>query len=153
MVLNACRRDGEPDKKREVLPMFRKLGSVFVCSALLALFSGAPAGAEAPSAATPRQEQERAADKKLKELNKKMDELAAEAKKTEGKTQAEMNKLYEEFKVKQGSASKELEQLRKSTNETWDKAKVRTDKAIEDLNGLYERSKAKAKENGKDKVK
>jgi len=126
--------------------MFRKLGVVFVCAALLAVFSGTTVKAETQAAATQRQEHEKAAEKKLKDLNKKMDELAAEAKKSEGKTQAELNKLYEEFKVKQGSASKELEQLRKSTNETWDKAKARTDKAIEDLNGLYERSKAKAME-------
>jgi hypothetical protein len=131
---------------KEVRTMFKKLGMVFVCATLLAVFSSTPVKAETQAAATQRQEDEKAAEKKLKDLNKKMDELAAEAKKSEGKTQAELNKLYEEFKVKQGSASKELEQLRKSTNETWDKAKVRTDKAIEDLNGLYERSKAKAKE-------
>ena len=105
----------------------------------------------AQSAATQRQEDEKAAEKKLANINKSMDELAGEIKKTEGKTQAELNKLYEEFKVKQGHASKELEQLRKSTNETWDKAKVRMDKALEDLNGLYERSKAKSREKGEAK--
>jgi len=126
--------------------MMRKFAIMFAGISVLALFLGTAARAESPSAATQREEHEKAAEKKLKDLNKKMDELAAESKKSEGQTQAEMNRLYDEFKKKQVNASKELEQLRKSTNETWDKTKVRTDKAIDDLNGLYERSKAKAKE-------
>ena len=131
--------------------MFRKLGIVFVCSVTLAVFSSAIAGAETPSAATQRQEHEKAAEKKLKDLNKKMDELAADAKKATGETRAEMNRLYEEFKKKQENASKELEELRKSTNETWDKTKVKMDKSLEDLNGLYDRAKTKVK--GKEKAK
>jgi uncharacterized coiled-coil protein SlyX len=117
---------------------------------MMLVLSGATAIAETPSAAAQRQEHEKAADKKLKELNNKMDELAAEAKKATGKNQAEMNRLYEEFKKKQGNASKELEELRKSTNETWDKTKVRMDKSLDDLNGLYDKAKDKVK--GKDKV-
>jgi hypothetical protein len=133
--------------------MFRKLGIIFVCAVMLAVFSSALARAEAPSAATQRQEHEKAAEKKLKELNKKMDELAAESKKAEGKTKAEINRLYEEFKTKQGAASKELEELRKSTNETWDKTKVKMDKALDDLNGLYDKAKAKVKGKDKDEAK
>jgi len=133
--------------------MIRKLGIVFVCAVMLAVFSSASARAEAPSAATQRQEHEKAAEKKLKELNQKMDELAAEVRKAEGKTRDELNRLYEEFKKKQGNARKELEELRKSTNETWDKTKVKMDKALEDLNGLYERSKAKVKGKDKDEAK
>ena len=129
--------------------MFRKLGIIFVCAAVLAVFSGKTVKAETQAAPTQRQEQEQAAEKKLKDINKSMDELTVEMKKAGGKTQAEMSKLYEEFKAKQGNAGKELEQLRNSTNETWDKAKVKMDKAIEDLNGLYERAKTKVK--GKDK--
>jgi hypothetical protein len=139
--------------EREVQPMCRKLGVVFVCAVILAVISSASASAEAPSAATQRQEQEKAAEKKLTELDKKMHELSAEFKKAEGKTQAETNRLYEEFKTKQGNAGKELEQLRKSSNETWDKAKVRMDKALKDLNGLYEKTKTRVREKDKDEAK
>lgn len=131
--------------------MFRKLGIVFVCAVTLVVFSSASAGAETPSAATQRQEHEKAAEKRLKELNKKMDELAAEAKKATGETRAEMNRLYEDFKKKQENAGKALDELRKSTNETWDKTKVKMDKSLEDLNGLYDRAKTKVK--GKEKAK
>lgn len=133
--------------------MFKKLGIILVCAAVLAVFSGKTVKAETQAAATQRQEQEQATEKKLKNINKNMDELAAEIKKTGGKTQAEMNKLYDEFKTKQGNAGKELEQLRNSTNETWDKAKVRMDKAIEDLNGLYERARSRIKGKDKDETK
>jgi hypothetical protein len=100
-----------------------------------------------------RQKEEKAAEKKLADINKNMDELAMEAKKSEGKTQAELNRLYEEFKKQQGVAMKDLEALRKSTNESWEKAKVDMDQSLKNLNGLYERSKAKAKDNGKDTAK
>ena len=95
-----------------------------------------------------RQEHEKAAEKKLDDLNKKMDEVGAESRKAEGKTQTELNRLYEEFKKEQGKAARELEELRKSSNETWDKTKGNMDKALENLNGLYERSKAASKEKG-----
>jgi hypothetical protein len=133
--------------------MFKKLGIVLVCAAVLTIFCGTPVKAEAPATPAQRQEHEQAAEKKLSELDKRMSELSVETKKAEGKTQSELNKLYEDFKKQQGAAKGSLEELRRSTNETWDKAKANVDKAIENLNGLYERSKAKAKENSKDKEK
>jgi biopolymer transport protein ExbB/TolQ len=133
--------------------MFKKIGIVFIGAVILAVFSTTPAKAETQSADTQRQVHEKTADKKLKELNKKMDELADEAKKAGGKTRAEINRLYEEFKKKQGNAGKELEELRTSTNETWDKAKAKMDKAIEDLDGLYDRAQAKIKTKHKDDTK
>lgn len=132
--------------------MLRKLGIVVVCAAVLAVFSGTMAKAETPAAPAQRQEDEKAAEKKLTDINKSMDELAGEIRKAEGKTQAELNRLYEEFKKKQEAAKGDLEALRKSTNESWDKAKANMDKALENLNGLYERSKAKLKGN-KDEAK
>jgi biopolymer transport protein ExbB/TolQ len=139
----------ENKKEREVLQMFTKLGVVFICVVLLSVFSITPLKAQ--NSPSQQQEDVKAADTKLKELNKKMDELAAETRKATGETRAEMNRLYEEFKKQQEKAAGELEELRKSTNETWDKAKVKMDKALENLNGLYERSKAKVK--GKDETK
>ena len=130
--------------------MLKKYGMLIVCMMVLAVFCSPPVNAEVPAAAT-RQEQEKSCEKKLTELDKNMNELSAEFRKAEGKTQAEMNRLYEEFKKQQDSAGKDLEELRKSTNETWDKAKMNMDKAIEDLNGLYERTKTKV--GGKDKSK
>jgi hypothetical protein len=132
--------------------MSRKYGILILCLAVLAVFIGAPAKADAPPAAQ-RQEQEKAAEQRLSDLDKGMKELDAGAEKKEGKTSAEMNRLYEEFKKQQGAAKGSLEELRKSTNETWDKAKKDMDKALENLNGLYERSKAKAKGNGKGEAK
>jgi hypothetical protein len=133
--------------------MLAKMVVIVACVTFLSLPYGVSCGAESPSAATQRQEHEKAAEKKLKDLNKKMDELAAESRKAAGKTRDEMNRLYEEFKKKQGAASKELEELRKSTNETWDKTKVRMDKSLEDLNGLYDKAKTKVKEKDKDAAK
>lgn len=132
--------------------MFKRLGTLIVCAAVLAVFSGTMAKAETPAAPAQRQEDEKAAEKKLTDINKSMDELAGEIRKAEGKTQAELNRLYEEFKKKQEAAKGDLEALRKSTNESWDKAKANMDKALENLNGLYERSKAKLKGN-KDEAK
>jgi hypothetical protein len=133
--------------------MLRKLGIVFGCAVMLAVFSGTVVKAETQAAATQRQEQEKGAAQKLTELDKKMKELSLEAKKAEGSTQAEMNRLYEDFKKQQAAAKNSLEELRKSTNESWDKSKTGMDKALENLNALYERSKAKAKESNKDSVK
>ena len=133
--------------------MSGKLGIAFGCAAVLAVFFGTIAKVEAQTSAPQRQEQEKVVERKLTELDKGMKELSSDAKKSEGSTQAEMNRLFEDFKKQQGSAKGSLEELRKSTNETWDKAKVDMDKALENLNGLYERSKAKAKENDKGKAK
>jgi len=133
--------------------MVRQIGIAFGCAAVMAVLSGAIAKVEAQTSAPQRQEQEKAAEQKLSELDKGMKELSSEVKKSEGSTQAEINKLYEDFKKQQGAAKGSLEELRKSTNETWDKAKVDMDKALENLNGLYERSKAKAKETDKGKAK
>jgi uncharacterized coiled-coil protein SlyX len=130
--------------KSEVWNMFRKLGIVCVCAVALAVMTG-PSACAQPSAAQ-REEHEKTADKTLQELNRKMDELASQSRKTAGKAQVEINRLYEEFKKKQGDAGKELEDLRKATNESWDEVKARTDKAIEDLNGLYERATSHRKE-------
>ena len=131
--------------------MFRKLGIAVICAVMLAVLFSPSARAETPFTAAQRQEEEKAADTKLKELNKKMDELVAQSKKATGQAQAEINRLYEEFKKKQGIAGKELEELRRSTNETWEKAKGNMDKALDNLNGLYERSKAKSKDTGEAK--
>ncbi len=57
--------------------MIRRFSIVLAGAAVLALFFGPAVKAEAPSAAMQRQEHEKAAEKKLKDLNTKMDELAA----------------------------------------------------------------------------
>ncbi len=75
--------------------MFRKLGIAMVGAAVLAVVSGTMVKAETPAAPAQRQEEEKAAEKKLTDINKSMDELAGEIKKAEGKTQAELNRLYE----------------------------------------------------------
>jgi len=131
--------------------MFRTFDLVILCGVMLAVVSNSPVRAAETQSPAQRQEQEKACEKKLTELDKNMNELSSEVKKTEGKTRDEVNRLYEEFKKQQRSAGKDLEELRRSTNETWDKAKVEMDKAIQDLNGLYERTKSKVE--GKDKAK
>jgi uncharacterized protein YgiM (DUF1202 family) len=133
--------------------MMKRFAIILAGISVLVLFFCTVARAETTTDAAQRQEHEKAADKKLKELNKKMDELAAESKKAEGKTQVEMNRLYEDFKKQQGVAAKDLEELRKSTNEAWEKAKKNMDKSIDNLNGLYERSKANVKTKDKGEVK
>jgi len=91
--------------------MLRKFGMAIICTAVLAVFSLATVMAETPAATAQRQEEEKAAEKRLTELDRKMNELSSEAKKAEGKTQAELNKLYEEFKKQQGEAKGSLEKL------------------------------------------
>ncbi len=128
--------------------MLRRTFLISMCCALLFGLSGIVPSAHAQDSMEQRKEHEKAADKKITELNKKMDELAADARKEGAQARDEINRLYDEFKVKQGTARKDLEEMRKATNETWDKAKKKMDKAIDDLNGLYERAKSKGKGEG-----
>ena len=120
--------------------MFRKLSFVSMCAVMLAVISGAPVDAEERTPAQ-RKEQEKACEKQMTELDRKMHELSSEINKAEGKTRDEANNLYNEFKKQQRSAGKDFEELRKATNETWGNAKVELDRAIENLNGLYQRTK------------
>ncbi len=99
-----------------------------------------PAYAAQPSA--DRKQHEDTAEKKLADLGRKMDRLAAEARKAGSRTRDELNRLYDEFKKKEAGAGEDLEKMREATNEEWEKSKVRLNKAIEDLNGIYERAKA-----------
>jgi len=110
---------------------------VVVCCAYLSGLSGIAAPA------AQRQEHEQAADNKLKELDKNMNELAAEAGKSGGQARDDVNSMYDEFKKKSAGAKKDLENMRKSTNESWDKAKVQTNKAIDELNGIYEKARSR----------
>ena len=123
--------------------MVRRVMVMVVCFAMASALAGAQREVVAQTTVEQRQKEEKAAEQKLADINKSMDELAAEAKKDKGITQSELNRLYEEFKKQQGSAMKDLETLRKSTNESWEKAKVEMDQSIKNLNGLYERSRAK----------
>lgn len=123
--------------------MIRK---AFIAALAFALLSGSglltlPGIARAQDPAEQRQQHEQAMDKKLKELNRKMDELAAGTRKAGGQARDELNRLYDEFKKKEPGARKDLEEMRRATNETWDKAKVQMNKAVEELNGIYERAK------------
>jgi len=109
---------------------------------LLILGTGARA-APAQDAAMQRQEDANAMERKIDDLDKRMDDLAASEKRS-GQPRTEMNRLYDEFKKEQGRAKENLERLRNSTNEAWQRTKEDMNKAIENLNGLYERSKARA---------
>ncbi len=126
--------------------MIRNIFLIVVSTILASTLFSLPYSARALEPAAQRQESEKAAEQKLNELDKNMDQLAAKSRK-EGQPRTEINRLYDEFKKSQPGAQKDLEDLRKATNETWDKVKVRMDKAIADLNGLYERAKAKHKTN------
>ncbi len=125
--------------------MMRRTMIIAVAVAFLAGLPFLPPPAGAQDTAAERQKHEQAAEKKLQDLNRKMDELAAETRKAGGQARDEVNRLYDEFKKKQGRAEKDLEEMRKSTNEAWDKAKVQMNRAIDDLNGVYERAKAGAR--------
>ena len=128
--------------------MIRRIIFITLCSVFLYGTAVVAQTADAQKPAAERQATEQATAKRLKELNKKMDEFAAEARYKSSQARDEINRLYDEFKQKQGSAHKDLEEMRKATNEAWDKVKVKMDKAIEELNGLYER--ARSAEKGKD---
>jgi biopolymer transport protein ExbB/TolQ len=123
------------------------------CAVVLTILCCLPSPVLAQATPEQRQKEEKAAEQKLTELDKKMHELSPEAKKAEESTQAELNRLFEDFKKQQGAAKGSLEELRKSTNESWEKAKKDMDKALENLNGLYERSKTKCQESSKEKAK
>ena len=133
--------------------MWRRMMIMAFCAVLASVLCGAPSSVFAQNSTEQRQKEEKAAEQKLAELDKKMNELSPEVKKTGESTQAELNKLYEDFKKQQGAAKGSLENLRQSTNESWEKAKKDMDKALANLNGLYERSKAKCNESGMDKEK
>ena len=120
--------------------MVKRSVVILLCSALLAAVFGLTAKAGSTDAAADRKAHEQAAEKKLDELDKSMQELETDPGKG-SQTRQEINRLYEEFKDRQGTAREDLERLRRSTNETWDKAKARMDKALQDLDGLYERTK------------
>jgi signal transduction histidine kinase len=126
--------------------MKRRTFLFIICCACLAGLWGIAQTAAAQGSEEQRREDVQTADKKLKQLDRKMDELAAGARKKEQQIRDEMNRMYDEFKKGQTKAHRQLEEMRKATNETWDKAKERMDKAIEELNGIYERARSKGQE-------
>ncbi len=133
--------------------MLRRLLLIILCCALLSGPTGIAAVAYAEDTAQQQKADKQASDEKLKELNRKMNDIAADTRKHVGEARDEINRLYDDFKKKQGGSSKELEEMRKATNESWDKVKASMDKAIEDLNHAYERAASKGKEKEKEKGK
>lgn len=131
--------------------MTRRTVITMICCAILVVRCGMPLYAAEPAGTDQRKQEEKAAEQKLTELDKNMQQLNAEAARKEDPPRSEINKLYDEFRKQQGVAKKELEELRSSTNEAWYKAKKDMDRAIENLNGLYERSKARSTEGGEKK--
>jgi uncharacterized coiled-coil protein SlyX len=129
--------------------MPRRIMIITVCLVFLSGLISSLAGAQAQDKAKERKEHEQATEKTLTELNRKMDELAAGFRKTEDQTRDELNRLYDEFKTKQGSARKDLEEMRNATNEKWDQMKLKMNKSIEELNKIYERAKSRDKDTGK----
>ena len=126
--------------------MVRWISYIALCCVFLYGTTGIALAADSRNTADERQASEQATEKRLKELNKNMDEFAAGARHAGSQARDEINRLYDEFKHKQGSARKDLEEMRKATNEAWEKAKVEMDKAIEEMNSLYERARAAGKE-------
>ena len=129
--------------------MLRRSMVIVLCTLF---FSGpitTPGIAQTRETAPSRQEHEQAMDERLTELDREMDKLAAGIRQTEKASQAELNRLYDEFKHKQSDARKDLEEMRNATNKRWDQLKVEMNKSIEDLNQLYEQAKSRTKEEGK----
>lgn len=126
--------------------MIRRIFYIILGCAFLYGTAGVAQAVDAQKPADQRQETEQAVEKRLKELNKKMEEFTAEARHKGGQARDEINRLYDEFKQKQGNARKDLEKMRQATNEAWGKVKVEMDKAIEELNSLYERARSAGKE-------
>ncbi len=75
------------------------LRRIFILTLSCALFLGMSGmtRAAAQDTGAQRQAAEQAADSRIKELNKKMDAFAAEARHEGAQARAEINRLYDEF--------------------------------------------------------
>jgi len=82
---------------------------------------------------------------KLKEFNRKVEELKSKAVELKGDAKKEFDELLEKLKKKQEAANKKLEKLKSASDKTWEDLKSKTDSAMKELEKLYDRVASKFK--------
>ena len=76
----------------------------------------------------------------LVDLNKKIDELDAKAKKATGKTKADLDNLIPQIKAKRDAFNADFKTIDNVTAPTWDDAKARLEKEWSDLKTVVDKA-------------
>ncbi len=74
---------------------------------------------------------------RLKDFNKKMEELKTKAKALSDDAKREFDKEMKEFQKKQEVADKKLKELKSASAKAWDKIKAEMESAVDELDKQY----------------
>jgi hypothetical protein len=93
--------------------------------------------------ATPAEEKEsykKEVQEKLKDLDRKIDELRVKATEVKGEVKEEFKKEMALLRKKQNAAKKEWKKVEHASAKTWDKVKAAMDSAVQDMQGAYDKA-------------
>lgn len=85
------------------------------------------------------------AEAKLKDYDKKIDELQARAEKMKKEARAEFDEQMSELKKKREAASKKLEELQTASGKAWEDAKSGLDSVMDDMEKAYREAASRFK--------
>ncbi|HBL23633.1 MAG TPA: hypothetical protein DDZ40_05910 [Deltaproteobacteria bacterium] len=85
------------------------------------------------------------AEAKLKDYDKKIDELQARAEKMKKEARAEFDEQMSELKKKREAASKKQEELQTASGKAWEDVKSGLDSAMDDMEKAYREAAARFK--------
>ena len=83
---------------------------------------------------------------KLKDLDRKIDELQAKIGQMKGEAKAEYTKEMTELREKEKAAKREWRKVKRATADKWEKAKADMDTAVQDIEGAYDKTVSRLKE-------
>ena len=82
---------------------------------------------------------------KLKDLDKRIDELQGKASEMKGEAKGEFTKEMTDLRRKQKAAKKEWKEVERAAGSKWDKAKADMDAAVQDVEGAYDKAASRFK--------
>ncbi len=91
-----------------------------------------------------KEEYERKAEAEIKELDRRIGDLKAQAKKT-AKSKAAIDKQIAELRKQQEIARQKLEELKAASASTWEETKKKVVTAIDELKRAYDRAASRLK--------
>jgi hypothetical protein len=80
-----------------------------------------------------KEEYQKQVEGKIKDVEKKMDEMEAKGKKMKGEALAEWNRQMDRLQEQKKAATTKLDELKKSSGQGWEDLKKGMDKAVADL--------------------
>jgi peptidoglycan hydrolase CwlO-like protein len=110
----------------------------FIMGCFLTAWSAAPA--------EDRESYKKEVQEKMKDLDKKIDELQAKASDVKGEAKEEFKKEMAVLHKKQKAAKKEWKKVEHASAKAWNKVKAAMDTAVQDVQGAYDKAASRLKD-------